>query len=194
MRITIDTDILSKNNLSLGEYLVLLLGYNNCNFEECFGNLVDKHFADIDKKEMGSIVLSGNVKNLITRLLLESDERIKKSPVKDFYLLASELRLIYPHGCKTGTSYVWNSTVEDVAQKLMCLVVVYDFVFTRDEAVKATREYVDSFKSDRKHMKLLPYFLLRTNRESQEIESDFMTIIENNRWDKIILKDENNNR
>lgn len=194
MRITIDTDIISKNNLSLGEYLVLLLGYNNCNFDECFGSLVDKKLADIDKFTMGNIVLSGNSKDLVTRLLLESDERIKKSPVKDFYLLASELRLIYPHGCKAGTSYVWNSTVEDVAQKLMCLVVVHDFVFARDEAIRATREYVNSFKSDRKHMKLLPYFLLRTNRESQEIESDFMTIIENNRWDKMSIKDEDNNR
>ena len=60
MRITIDTDILSRNNISLGEFLVLLLGYNNCNFDECFGSLVDKKLADIDKFTMGNIVLSDN--------------------------------------------------------------------------------------------------------------------------------------
>lgn len=194
MRITIDTNILSRNNISLGEFLVLLLGYNNCNFDECFGSLVDKKLADIDKYTMGSIVLSNNSKNLITRLLLECDERIKKSPIKDFYALAAQLRNIYPEGNKAGTTYQWRSTVEDVAQKLMCLVVVHGFVFTEDEAVKATKEYVNSFKDDRSHMKLLNYFILRTKKEQQEIESDFMTIIENNRWDKMPIKDENNNR
>lgn len=194
MRITIDTNILSRNNISLGEFLVLLLGYNNCNFDECFGSLVDKKLADIDKYTMGSIVLSNNSKNLITRLLLECDERIKKSSIKDFYALAAQLRNIYPEGNKAGTTYQWRSTVEDVAQKLMCLVVVHGFVFTEDEAVKATKEYVNSFKDDRSHMKLLNYFILRTRKEQQEIESDFMTIIENNRWDKMPIEDENNNR
>lgn len=194
MRITIDTDVLTRNNIDLGEFLVLLMGYNNYNFDDCFGSLVDNKLADIDKFTMGNIVLSNNSKNLVTRLLLECDEKIKKSPVKDFYALAAKLRNIYPEGNKAGTTYQWRSTVEDVAQKLMCLVVVHGFVFTEDEAIKATKEYVNSFKSDRSHMKLLNYFILRTKKEQQEIESDFMTIIENNRWDKMSIKDENNNR
>lgn len=194
MRITIDTDVLTRNNIDLGEFLVLLMGYNNYNFDDCFGSLVDNKLADIDKFTMGNIVLSNNSKNLITRLLLECDEIIKKSPIKDFYALAAQLRNIYPEGNKAGTTYQWRSTVEDVAQKLMCLVVVHGFVFTEDEAIKATKEYVNSFKGDRSHMKLLNYFILRTRKEQQEIESDFMTIIENNRWDKMSIKDENNNR
>ena len=194
MRITIDTAILSKHNLNLGEFLVLLLGHYGFNFNECFGSLVDNKLADIDKFTMGNIVLSNNSKNLITRLLLECDEKIKKSPVKDFYALAALLRVIYPYGYKAGTTYPWRSTVNDVAQKLMCLVVVHGFVFTEDEAIKATKEYVNSFKGDRSHMKLLNYFILRTKKEQQEIESDFMTIIENNRWDKMPIEDENNNR
>lgn len=194
MRITIDTDVLTRNNIDLGEFLVLLMGYNNYNFDDCFGSLVDNKLADIDKFTMGNIVLSNNSKNLVTRLLLECDEKIKKSPVKDFYALAAKLRNIYPEGNKAGTTYQWRSTVEDVAQKLMCLVVVHGFVFTEDEAIKATKEYVNSFKDDKSHMKLLNYFILRTKKEQQEIESDFMTIIENNRWDKMPIKDENNNR
>ena len=186
MRITIDTDILSRNNMSLGEFLVLLLGYNNCNFDECFGSLVDKKLADIDKYTMGNIVLSGNSKDLIVRILTEADERLKKSPIKDFYKLAAELRNIYPEGNKAGTTYLWRGTVEETAQKLMVLVTVHGFIYTKDEAIKATKEYVNSFKGNRSHMKLLKYFLLRTNVKEGEIYSDFMTIIEKNR-------DENNN-
>lgn len=183
MRITIDTVTLSKHNLNLGEFLVLLLEHYGFNFNECFGSLVDNKLADIDKFTMGNIVLSNNSRNLVTRLLLECDERIKKSPVKNFYVLAAKLRNIYPNGNKAGTTYPWHSTVNDVAQKLMCLVVVHDFIFTEDEAIKATKEYVNSFKGDRSHMKLLNYFILRTKKEQQEIESDFMSIIENDRDD-----------
>ena len=184
MRITIDTNILSRNNISLGEFLVLLLGYNNCNFDECFGSLIDKKLADIDidKFIMGNIVLSGNSKELVTRLLTEADERLKKSPVKDFYILAAKLRNIYPEGNKAGTTYLWRGTVEEIAQKLMVLVTMHGFTYTEDEAIRATREYVSDFKSDKSHMKLLKYFILRTNKDKHEIESDFMSIIENNRW------------
>lgn len=181
MRITIDTNILSRNNISLGEFLVLLLGYNNCNFDECFGSLVDKKLADIDKFTMGNIVLSGNSKDLVTRLLTEADERLNKSPVRNFYTLAAKLRNIYPEGNKSGTTYPWRGTLEEIAQKLMVLVTIHGFIYTEDEAIKATKEYVGSFNGDRSHMKLLKYFLLRTKRTEQEIDSDFMTIIENNR-------------
>lgn len=187
MRITIDTDILSRNNISLGEFLVLLLGYNNYNFNDCFGSLIDKHLADIDKYTMGNIVLSGNSKELITRMITEADERLNKSPVKNFYKLAAEIRNIYPEGNKAGTTYPWKGTLEEIAQKLMVLVTIHGFIYTENEAIKATKEYVGNFKGDRAHMKLLKYFLLRTKRTEQEIDSDFMTIIEKNR-------DENNNR
>lgn len=187
MRITIDTDILSRHNISLGEFLVLLLGYNNCNFDECFDSLINKKLADIDKYTMGNIVLSGNSKELITRMITEADERLNKSPIKDFYVLARKLMNIYPSGNKSGTSYLWGGTLEEIAQKLMVLVTVHSFIYTEDEAIKATKEYVGSFEGDRSHMKLLKYFLLRTRKTEQEIDSDFMTIIEKNR-------DENNNR
>lgn len=185
MRIAIDTDILSRNNISLGEFLVLLLGYNNCNFDGCFGSLVDKKLADIDKFTMGNTVLSDNSRNLVTRVLLECDERIKKSPVKNFYILAAKLRNIYPEGNKAGTTYLWRGTVEEIAQKLMVLVTIHGFIYTEDEAIRATREYVSDFKSDRSHMKLLKYFILRTNKDKHEIESDFMSTIENNRWSNL---------
>lgn len=120
-------------------------------------------------------------------MITEADERLNKSPIKDFYVLARKLMNIYPSGNKSGTSYLWGGTLEEIAQKLMVLVTVHSFIYTEDEAIKATKEYVGSFEGDRSHMKLLKYFLLRTRKTEQEIDSDFMTIIEKNR-------DENNNR
>ena len=88
----------------------------------------------------------------------------------------------YPNGIKPGTTYYWRGTKEEIAQKLRILVVKYNFQFTEEEAIAATEEYVNSFK-DYKHMKLLKYFLLKTlvSDGRIEIDSPFMSIIENNR-------------
>ena len=87
---------------------------------------------------------------------------------------------IFPQGCKSGTTYSWRDKTETVAQKLRALVVIHHFSFTKEEALKATKEYVDSFSEDKEKMQLLKYFILKTHND-KSIDSMFMTIIENNR-------------
>lgn len=67
-----------------------------------------------------------------------------------------------------------------IAHKLRTLVVEYNFSFTEQEALRATEEYVKSFSDDKSHMQLLKYFILKTSKDN-DMESMFMTIIENNR-------------
>lgn len=181
MRITIDTDILSKNNLSMGEFLTLLFGFWNLHFYDCLDDLVKKNLVDTDHDD---IILSNNIKNLVSRVLTESDNKLLKCPIKDFEALAKTLMKIYPKGTKQGTTYPWQGTVEEVAQKLRVLVVRYDFEFTEQEAIDATKKYVDSYKDDTTKMRLLKYFILRTyfdGKKDTQISSDLMTIIENHR-------------
>ena len=162
MRITIDTDILSKNNLSMGEFLTLLLGFWNLNFYNCLDDLLKKKLVDESETDHDGIILSNNTKNLVSRVLTESDNKLLKCPIKDFGALAKTLMEIYPKGIKQGTTYPWQGTVEEVAQKLRVLVVRYGFEFTEQEAINATKEYVDSYKDDTTKMRLLKYFILRT--------------------------------
>lgn len=185
MKITIDTDILSKHQLTLGEYLLLLLGYFDIHSKESLNKLIFKSLGESDWREPATLVLPDNTKELVARIITESSPKLNKSPIKDFDALAIKLQAIYPNGIKGGTTYPWRGTVEEIAQKLRVLVVQHDFIYTEEEAIQATKQYVDSFKDDTTCMKLLKYFLLRT--KDKEISSDFMTIIENNR-------DENNNR
>ena len=81
---------------------------------------------------------------------------------------------------KKTETYNWRDSTEVIAFKLRTLVAKYGFIFTEDEAIKATKEYVESFEDDNKNMKLLKYFILRTSKDDS-IDSMFMTIIENNR-------------
>lgn len=185
MKISIDTDVLARHKLTLEEFLVLLFPYFGYAYKENAGKLEEASLVSVNKYNPAYLVISNEMKDIIAEILTESDPKLSESPVRDFEALARKLMKIYPEGNKEGTTYSWQGTSEETAQKLRVLVVRHDFIYTEEEAINATKQYVNSFKDDRTHMKLLKYFLLRT--KDREISSDFMTIIENNR-------DENNNR
>ena len=109
---------------------------------------------------------------------MKSDIKVISSGL-DFNTLAARLQGIYPSGIKSGTTYNWRGSNEDIAQKLRTLIAKYNFFFTEEEAVKATKKYVDSFENKEK-MQLLKYFILKTKNDGT-IDSMFMTIIENDR-------------
>ena len=178
MKITINTEVLKKHNLSLGEFLVMLIGYYDIDIHNCQDCIIKKYLAEKNLFKDTSIVLSDNSKSLVARILMESDDRAISSGI-DFEGLAEKLQEIYPNGIKAGKTYSWRGTIEEIAQKLRILVVLHNFRFTEEEAIKATKEYVGSFESPYKLMHTLKNFILYTNKEG--MESMFMTIIENNR-------------
>lgn len=183
MKLTINTEVLKRHNLSLGEFLVMLLGYYDIDFQDSHNSIIKKSIADKNLfKELG-IILSNNSKNLIAQILMESDDKVINSGI-DFEDLAKQLMNIYPNGIKAGKTYSWRGTEEEIAQKLRTLIVKYDFTFTEQEAIDATKEYVFSFTAPYQYMHTLKNFLLYNTKDHQghwEMESVFMTIIENNR-------------
>ena len=181
MKITINTDVLKKYDLSLGQFIVLLASYYNLDCQKIHDELVDMKLADKDLFNGFPPVISDNTKNLIAKILVESDDRATQSGI-DFDALASELQGLYPPGIKPGKTYPWRGDVTDIAQKLRTIVVKHNFTFTPEEARAAVKEYVMSFK-DRKYMHTLKNFILCTKKTEfgYEFESMFMTIIENNR-------------
>lgn len=183
MKISINTNVLKKYNLSLGEFLVLLMGHYGESYISSYDSLVEKGLAGKNLFKEFTPVLSDNTKNLIAKVLMESDDRAINSGI-DFESLARTLQQVYPDGIKPGKTYSWRGNIEEIAQKLRVLVVKYNFLFTEEEAIRATQEYVDSFKEPYQYMHTLRNFLLYTTKDSQghyEMESIFMNVIEENR-------------
>ena len=183
MKLTINTDVLRKYNISLEQFVVLLTGYYGLDCQKIHDELVNKGLAERDLFKGFPPVLSDNTKNLIAKIIIESDDRIVNCSIRDFDALAETLMQHYPEGNKPGTTYPWRSTVDEIAQKLKTLVVKYNFHFTLEEAENAVMEYVNTFK-DYKYMALLRNFILTTYKDDNgklELNSLFMTIIENNR-------------
>ena len=182
MNITINTKILQKHDLSLGEFLLMLLGYFEIDLEDCYNTIIRKTLAEKNVMKNMGIILSNNNKDLVAQILLESNEKVINSGI-DFEELATELMNCYPQGNKPGTTYPWRGTINVITHKLMTLVAVYDFTFTPEEAIQATKEYISSFKQPDSSMLLLRSFILSTKKTSddKDITSLFMTYIENNR-------------
>lgn len=175
-KISINKDVLEKYNLSMDEFLVLLLTYNKANIHEVRESLVNKGLADYSVVD-DTLIISSTTKDLITSITIDSDVTVI-SKDKEFKELAEKLKEIFPKGKKAGTTYMWRDSTAVIARKLKTLVVKYDYEFTEEQALKATKAYVESFNGDYTYMQLLKYFILKTMPDG-EIRSDFMSYIEN---------------
>jgi hypothetical protein len=175
-KVSINKDVLEKYNLSMDEFLVLLLTYNKANIQEVKQSLVEKGLADFSVFD-DELVISSTTKDLITSITIDSDVKIL-SKDKEFKELADKLKELFPKGKKAGTTYMWRDSTAVIARKLKTLVVKYDYQFTEEQAIKATKAYVESFNGDYTYMQLLKYFILKSLPDG-EIKSDFMSYIEN---------------
>jgi len=175
-KVSINKDVLEKNNLSMDEFLILLLTYNKANIQEVKQSLVEKGLADFSVFD-DELVISSTTKDLITSITIDSDVKVL-SKDKEFKELADKLKELFPKGKKAGTTYMWRDSTAVIARKLKTLVVKYDYQFTEEQAIKATKAYVESFNGDYTYMQLLKYFILKSLPDG-EIKSDFMSYIEN---------------
>lgn len=175
-KVSINKDVLEKNNLSMDEFLVLLLTYNKANIQEVKQSLVEKGLADFSVFD-DDLVISSTTKDLITSITIDSDVKVL-SKDKEFRELADKLKELFPKGKKAGTTYMWRDSTAVIARKLKTLVVKYDYQFTEEQAINATKAYVESFNGDYTYMQLLKYFILKSLPDG-EIKSDFMSYIEN---------------
>lgn len=178
MRYTIDDTILSKHNLTEEEFIALIISFKDLDIKRGNDNLIAKGIADRNVYDNSKIVLSNNTRNLVSSIIIDSDkETINKE--EEFLDIAESLRELYPKGKKPGTTYMWKDSNTIIAQKLKTLVVKFGYKFTKEQAIDATKRYIDSFKGDYRYMQLLKYFILKTDRSIGEVRSDFMSYIEN---------------
>lgn len=181
MRLTLDQFILDKYELTIEEFMVLYLNINSVNIKSCMESLVAKGLADKNLFSENSIVVSDKIKDLISTIIIDSDKNVIDKDT-EFIELANELRELYPAGRKEGTTYMWRGTTAEVAKKLKTLVVKYKYSFTKEQVIRATKEYVSSFNGNYKKMRLLKYFILKSERDADDnvnVISELMTLIEN---------------
>ena len=200
----IDTENLST--LSLPEVAALLLLYDkrvekSKSVVEVRDTDIDRLFSSLERK--GFIISSiyatdNNIKPPFQHVcysLIEtgrqaladnciSNKNILRTATKDTIrkrcdVLAPKLMEIYPAGKKPGTANQWRGYTKGVSEKLQKILLTGN-EFTDEEAVAATKAYVDGFNGMYTNMRTLPYFLGKNEIVGGEVKKtcDFMSYVE----------------
>lgn len=178
MTITVADKILDKYNLSIEEFLILYICSKEYDIKELVDTIIAKGYADKNLYNPNTAIVSNNVKEIISSVIIDSDKAVIDKE-EDYLRVAKKMQEIFPKGKKEGTTYAWRDCTAVIAKKLKTLVVKFDFKFTEEEALNATKKYVESFNGNYKFMQLLKYFILKNDTTTGDIKSEFMSLIEN---------------
>lgn len=181
MKVTIDSNVAEKNNLTLQEVLVLLLNMDDSVYTEVKQSLIDKKVADQSARNTDKLILSDNTKNLLSNILITS-ESIEENPDEVYEDIADAIRQVYPSGRKSGTTYSWRGSKMEITHRLKVLNVKYGLKLEKNKLVDITRRYVESFNGNYTYMPLLKYFLVKYDKTTVgdvDLKSPLMTIIDN---------------
>ena len=180
MKLIIDSEVCESKGLTLIEFIVLYLNSKNVDISKTIDSIVEKKVAGKDLFNPNAVVLSSNSRKLLEEIILDSDKTVAKNN-KRLENLAEKLRELYPEGKKQGTQYYWRDSNSVIVKKLKALVKKYGDCFTDEQAVNATRKYVESFNGNYQFMQLLKYFISKNVVKGGEVEetSQLLSYIEN---------------
>lgn len=175
MRITIDTEQCEKLGVPLNMMLYLVALYFNTTISRNMAvELMNTSFVKLEEwdKDMfpSKLSLTPQGVSLVEDWILKSEFDSSPKYNNRWENLANELRELYPKGKKPGTAYMWRDSVPIIAKKLKALVKKYGDCFTDEQAIKATKRYVESFNGNYQYMQLLKYFISKQTVVNGEIE------------------------
>lgn len=180
-----------KNNISIGEVLLLLSIYNKVDLTETQNSLINRGFitANRDPSINQDWILTRKGCEILDSVILDSDIPSNEERLNN---LSLSLKNIFPKGKKDGTSYYWADGVVLISRRLKLFFKKYGDTYTDEQIIKAAEDYVNSFNGNYKYMKLLKYFILKEKVGAGgdvEGESELINYIENSDQEDLIKND-----
>lgn len=190
MKITLSRDGCSKNQVSLGEVLMLFAYYENIDFDKIQDSLIRKGYITAERNSLSQqigwrVTRAGG--ELLDSVVLDS-ERINGRSDTEILALAEKLKEIFPTGRKDGTSNYWAEGKALIAKRLKAFFKKYGTDYTDEQIVNAARKYVESFNGNYQFMRTLKYFIFKDRDIAGEREytSDLLNYIENSGQEEIL--------
>lgn len=175
MKLTIDSKACENNGLTLEEFIILFLFTKKVDINEIINSLVDKKIAGKDLFSDNSLVLGSKTKQLIEKIILESNDSVKNNTER-IKNLAKTLQDMYIQGKKAGTQDYFKGSSAEIIQRLKRFFAEYG-EFTDEQIIEATKKYIASFNGDYKFAQLLKYFI--SKKVDGERGSRLLSYIEN---------------
>ena len=173
MNIVLKESVCDNYGISMDDALIFLLELRRVDIPKRLEEIKEQY----DLPSTGNrVIVSLEIKRIIDRIMLSSRDEVVNN--EDFYKdTAKALQELYPKVKKSGTNYYWRGNLSQLADRLKLLKVKYKFDFTKEQAVQATKNYIESFNGDYAYMQLLQYFIFKNTQ--QGFTSQLMNYIEN---------------
>lgn len=162
MKYVIDESVCEEHGLTLAETLCLLACKTCTNIYDLIEQMKERELLS---KQTDSPCPTMHWDDEVSSVLLESDKVV---PVKDRCAgLAEQLRELFPKGIKTGSA-AWRGNVREITLRLQKFFKLYGNKWTDEEIINATQRYVDHFNGDYKFMRILKYFIMKSDKKMDE--------------------------
>lgn len=182
MKIVISQEGCEKNQISLGEILLLLMIYAKTDYDEVKDSLIRKGFIMADRQNLfpGKWIITRTGGEMIDSVVLDS-EKIDNKDDEDILILAGKLKEVFPAGKKDGTSNYWAEGKALIAKRLKAFFKKYGTDYTDEQIINAAKKYVEGFNGNYQFMRTLKYFIFKDTDVAGEREytSDLLSYIEN---------------
>lgn len=177
MKYVIDEDVCKNFDVSIEEVLFgLLYKYTN-NLEVIQDSLLKRGYLELHtNEEREYFKLSKEFDTNLTAILLKSDKSVPNTHRCE--TLAIRLRALFPKGSNAG-GYPWRGNIRDITLKLQKFFKLYGSEWSDDEIIEATQRYISHFNGDYTTMRLLKYFIMKSDKVAHEDISDLATWLEN---------------
>lgn len=161
MKITLDTSVFLKHNLTEEEVYYLLLITRNGNVENAKKTLREKDFIFVD--DFDRVVITPKGDKAFVGVTLDSEKSV--SSEKDLENLVGDIRAMFPKGMQQN-KYSWRESPKVITERLR-LFEKYFGKYPYDDIRKATQRYVNRMGGD-PFMKTLKYFIISKQHETIE--------------------------
>lgn len=151
---------------------------NNTFQDVCSRGLIEFDGFDLKRQPINARLTPSGV-DLIESIFLNSEFAVPDSKEDRYDKLAKKMQELFPEGKKPGTKLMWRDSQAIIAKKLKAVVKKYGAKFTDEEALEATKKYVESFNGDYQFMQVLKYFISKRNQITGEETSQFLSYLEN---------------
>ncbi len=151
---------------------------NNTFQDVCSRGLIEFDGFDLKRQPVNARLTPSGVE-LIESIFLNSEFSVSGSDEDRYDKLAKKMQELFPEGKKPGTKLMWRDSQAIIAKKLKAVVKKYGAKFTDEQALEATKKYVESFNGDYQFMQVLKYFISKRNQITGEETSQFLSYLEN---------------
>ena len=172
-----------KNNISIGEVLLLLSIHNNVDLDLAQKELIKKGYITANMNDLFQQIgwrLTNKGAEIIDSVIIDSDKN--QQPEDKLVQLATRLKEIFPKGKKDGTNYYWADGVALIVRRLKLFFKKYGDAYSDEQIIQATLKYVEGFNGNYTYMRLLKYFIFKEKiGAAGEVEGDseLISYIEN---------------